>query len=82
MVCARHGLVMERELTPDEEKELTILGKKMLHTAPPITEKEMERYIELSDKKYGTMEEREEEIRENRKNFLKLQEKLSKKLKR
>lgn len=73
---------MERELSPEEEKELTILARKMLHTAPPITEKEMERYGELFDKKYGTKEEREEEVKENRKNFLKLQEKLSKNLKR
>ena len=73
---------MERDLRPEEEKELTILIKKTLHTAPPMTKEDEERLHELLDKKYGTMEEREEEIKENRKNFLKLQEKLSKKLKR
>ncbi len=41
---------MERELRPEEEKELTILARKMLHTAPSMTEKEMERYGELFEK--------------------------------
>ncbi len=73
---------MERELIPEEEKELTILIKKELHTAPPMTKEDEERPHELLDKKYGTSEEIAEEIRGNRKRFYKLQEKLSKQLKR
>lgn len=72
---------MERELSPEEEKELTILTKKMLHTAPPMTKEEKERHKELVDKKYGTVEEMEEKIKENRKNFYKFQESLSKRIK-
>lgn len=72
---------MDRELTPEEEEELTILIKKMIHTAPGITKEELDRKGELLDKKYGTVEEIAEEIRENRKRFYKLQEKLSKKQK-
>lgn len=68
---------MDRELSSEEEKELTILTKKVLHTAPPMTKKQEESYKELRDKKYGTIEEMKQEIKENRKNFLKLQEKLS-----
>lgn len=30
---------MDRELSSEEEKELTILTKKVLHTAPPMTKK-------------------------------------------
>ena len=73
---------MDRELTPEEEKEYSFLNKKLMHTVFTMSKKDWERLHELLDKKYGTMEEREEEIKENRKIFLKLQEKLSKKLKR
>ena len=72
---------MERELSPEEEKELTILGRKMLHTALPMTKEEEERHKELIEKKYGTAEEIAEEIKGNRKRFYKFQESLGKKLK-
>lgn len=71
---------MNRELTPEEEQELSELSRQLVHTAPPITEEEMQRYYELDEKKYGTKEEQAEEIRQNRKNFFALQEKLSKKV--
>ncbi|MBP2016147.1 hypothetical protein [Anaerococcus degeneri] len=70
---------MNRELTPEEEQELSELSRQLVRTAPPITE-EMQRYYELDEKKYGTKEEQAEEIRQNRKNFFALQEKLSKKV--
>lgn len=81
MVCARHGLVMNRELTPEEEKEYLYLIKKSLHTVLIMSKKDWERLDELSEKKYGTAEEIAEEIRENRKRFYKFQEQLSKKQK-
>lgn len=71
---------MNRELTPEEEQELSELSRQLVRTAPPITEEEMQRYYELDEKKYGTKEEQAEEIRQNRKNFFALQEKLSKKV--
>lgn len=71
---------MERELTPEEEQEFDELSRKLLRTAPPMTGEELERFGKLSEKKYGTEEEIAEEQRQNRKNFLKLQEKLSKKV--
>lgn len=71
---------MKQELTPEEERELHELTMKMLHTALTMTKEEMERHKELVTKMIGTSEEIEEELRQNRKNFYKLQEKLSKRL--
>lgn len=70
---------MKHELTPEEEQELDILTRKMLHTVITLTDEEEARYRELNEKAYGT-EEIKEEHRQNRKNFLKLQEKLSQKV--
>ena len=72
---------MERELSPEEEKEYLYLIKKSLHTVLIMSKKDWERLDELWQKKCGTPEEQEEEIKENRKNFYKFQESLSKKLK-
>ena len=71
---------MKQELTPEETHELDTLSMKMLHTAVNMTKEEMERYKELVTKKFGTEEEIKEEQRQNRENFYKLQEKLSKKV--
>lgn len=71
---------MNRELPPEETQEFNELFKKMTHTALSLTAEEEERYKELMDKKYGTDEEIRAEKMENRSNFLKLQEKLSKKV--
>lgn len=71
---------MKRELTPEEERELHELNMKMLSTVLVMTKKEKERQHELSIKAVGTSEEIKEEERQNRKNFFKLQEKLSKKV--
>ena len=72
---------MKRELTPEEEKEYLYLIKKSLHTVLIMSKKDWERLDEKKKKKCGTPEEQEEEIKENRKNFYKFQESLSKKLK-
>ena len=72
---------MKRELTPEEEKEYLYLIKKSLHTVLIMSKKDWERLDELWQKKCGALEEQEEEIKENRKNFYKFQESLSKKLK-
>lgn len=72
---------MDRELAPEEEQEFNELTRKLIRTAPPMTKEELQRYDELSEKKYGTKEEQAEEVRQNRKNFLALQEQLSKKQK-
>ena len=69
-----------RELTPEETRELNDLSRKMMHTTLGLTEEEQERHKELIDKKYGTVEDIRAEKMENRANFLKLQEKLSKKV--
>ena len=69
-----------RELTPEEVKEMNDLDKKMMHTALTLTDEEEEKHKELMDKKYGTVEDIRAEKMENRANFLKLQEKLSKKV--
>lgn len=69
-----------RELTPEEKRELNDLSRKMMHTALGLTEEEQERQKELIDKKYGTVEDIRAEKMKNRANFLKLQEKLSKKV--
>lgn len=71
---------MKQELTPEEAQEFNDLSKKMMHTALSLTEEEQERHKELMDKKYGTVEDIRAEKMENRANFLKLQEKLSKKV--
>ena len=71
---------MKQELTPEETQEFNDLSKKMMHTALSLTEEEQERYKELMYKKYGTVEDIRAEKMENRANFLKLQEKLSKKV--
>ena len=72
---------MNRELTPEEEKEYSFLFKKLMHTVFTMSKKDWERFGELSEKKYGTAEEIAEEIRENRRRFYKFQEQLSKKQK-
>lgn len=69
-----------RELSPEEEQELDTLTRKMLHTVITLTDEEEARYRELNEKAYGTEEEIKEEHRQNRKTFLKLQEKLSQKV--
>lgn len=69
-----------RKLTPEEEQELNDLSRKVLHTAPSMTKEEMERHAELVTKKYGTAEDIRENYRQNRENFLKLQEKINKKV--
>lgn len=74
------GDEMKQELTPEEAKEMNDLSRKLLHTALTMTPEEKERHKELIEKAYGTAEEIREEHRQNRKNFLKLQEKLSKKV--
>ena len=71
---------MKQELTPEETRELNDLSRKMMHTTLGLTEEEQERHKELIDKKYGTVEDIRAEKMENRANFLKLQEKLSKKV--
>lgn len=72
---------MDRELSPEEEKEYLFLIKKSLHTVLTMSKKDWERLDELYQKKHGTPEEQAEEIRENRKRFYEFQEKLSKKQK-
>lgn len=71
---------MKQEFTPEERRELNDLSRKMMHTALCLTAEEQERQKELIDKKYGTVEDIRAEKMENRANFLKLQEKLSKKV--
>lgn len=71
---------MKQELTPEEEQEMSYLARKMMSTALTMTDGDTARYKELIEKKHGTNEEIEEEHRQNRKKFLKLQEKLSKKV--
>ncbi|MDU5149715.1 hypothetical protein [uncultured Anaerococcus sp.] len=70
---------MKQELTPEEEQEMYYLTRKMISTVLTMTHDDHVRYKELFEKKYGTSEDREEERRQNRKNFYKLQDKLSKK---
>ena len=71
---------MDRELTPEEEREFSQLNKKIRHMLF-MTEEEEERCRELATKKYGTSEEIAEEHSQNRKTFLAFQEQLSKKQK-
>lgn len=71
---------MKRELTPEELQEMEYLDKKMTSSVLTITDDEVARYKELVIAKYGTAEEIKEEQRQNRKNFYKLQDKLSKKV--
>lgn len=72
---------MEIELTPEEEKEYLYLIKKSISTVLRMSKKDWERFDVLIEKKYGTWEEQQEEIRQNRKRFYKFQESLGKKLK-
>lgn len=72
---------MEIELTPEEEKEYLYLIKKLISTVLRMSKKDWERFDELSEKKYGTLEEQQEEIRQNRKRFYKFQESMGKKIK-
>lgn len=69
-----------RELTPEEAHELNELSRKMLHTALSVTKEEMERHAELVTKNHGTSEDMRERYKQNRENFLKLQEKMNKKV--
>lgn len=71
---------MKQELTPEETKEMNDLDRKLLHTALTMTPEEEERHKELIEKACGTDEEIRAAKMENRSNFLKLQEKLSKKV--
>lgn len=72
---------MDRELLPEEEKEYLYLIKKSISTVLRMSRKDWERFDELIEKKHGTLEEQQEEIRQNRKRFYKFQESLGKKLK-
>lgn len=69
-----------RELTPEESRELNDLSRKMLHKASSMTKEEMERHRELFTKKLGNRKEIKEEQREICEKIYKLQEKLSKKV--
>lgn len=71
---------LNRELTPEETQELNDLSRKIMHSVIPLTKEEQEKHKELAEKMYGSEEEIKEEQRKNRENFLKLQEKLSKKV--
>lgn len=71
---------MKRELTPEEEKEMEYLDKKMISSVLTLTDEEAARYKELVVAKFGTVDEIKEEQRQNRKNFYRLQDKLSKKV--
>lgn len=71
---------MKRELTVEEDNELSELNRKMLHSVTHLTEDDWARHKELVTAKYGTEEEIKEEKRQNRENFYKLQEKLSEKV--
>ncbi len=72
---------MERELTQEEDEEYLYLIKKSISTVLRMSKKDWERFDELFAKKHGTLEEQQEEIRQNRKRFYKFQESLGKKLK-
>lgn len=48
---------MERELTPEEDEEYLYLIKKSMSTVLRKSKKDWERFDELSEKKYGTLEE-------------------------
>ena len=69
---------MERELTQEEEEEYLYLIKKSMSTVLRMSKKDWERFDELFEKKHGTLEEQQEEIRQNRKRFYKFQESLGK----
>lgn len=69
-----------RELTPEEAQELNDLSRKILHSHQSMTKEEMERHAELVTKKDGTIEDARERYKQNRENFLKLQEKINKKV--
>lgn len=84
LIDKKYGKMADSEmgqgLTPEEAQELNDLSRKALHTASSMTKEEIERHAELITKKYKTTEDPREEYRQNRENFLKLQEKLSKKV--
>lgn len=71
---------MEQELTPEESIELNDLSRKIMHSVAPLTKEEQEKHKELAEKMYGSEEEIKEEQRKNGKHFLKLQEKINKKV--
>ena len=71
----------EKRINTRRRKRIFVFNKKSLHTVLIMSKKDWERLDELWQKKCGTPEEQEEEIKENRKNFYKFQESLSKKLK-
>lgn len=71
---------MKQELAPEESIELNDLSRKIMHSVVPLTKEEQEKHKELAEKMYGSEEEIKEEQRENRENFLKLQEKINKKV--
>lgn len=71
---------MKQELTPEESIELNDLSRKIMHSGVPLTKEEQEKHKELAEKMYGSEEEIKEEQRKNGKHFLKLQEKINKKV--
>lgn len=71
---------MKQELTPEESIELNDLSRKIMHSVVPLTKEEQEQHRELAEKMYGSEEEIKEEQRKNGENFLKLQEKINKKV--
>lgn len=71
---------MKQELTPEESIELNDLSRKIMHSVVPLTKEEQEKHKELAEKMYGSEEEIKEEQRKNGKNFLKLQERINKKV--
>lgn len=71
---------MKQELTPEESIELNDLSRKIMHSVVPLTKEEQEKHKELAEKMYGSEEEIKEEQRKNGENFLKLQEKINKKV--
>lgn len=52
-------------LSPEEEKEYLYLIKKLMSTVLRMSRKDRERFDELIEKKHGTWEEQQEEIRQN-----------------
>lgn len=65
----------DERLTHEESEELNVLNKKLMNTNVGLTEEEQGRHAELISKKYGAIEDMREQYRQNRENFLKLQEK-------
>lgn len=69
-----------KNLSPKEAQEFNELHKKLRNSIAPLTKEETKRFNELVIKKYGTAEDIRENYRQNRENFLKLQEKINKKV--